>query len=50
MTFLKEHCISSAVEESIKPADLDESLTFIWSLLVSLSRCDGLLSSSSYRS
>jgi len=49
MAFLKGHHISSVVhlyEEVIKRAGLDVSLTSIWSLFVSLFRCDDLLSSS----
>ena len=49
MVFLKAHYISSVVhlyEENIKLANLDVSLASIWSLLVSLFRCDNLLASS----
>ena len=49
MVFLKAHYVSSVVhlyEENIKLANLDVSLTSIWSLLVSLFRCDDLLASS----
>ena len=49
MVFLKGHHISSVVhlyEDNMKLANLDVSLTSIWSLLVSLLRCDDLLASS----
>jgi len=48
MVFLKGHHISSIVhhKENLKLANLDVSPTSIWSLSVSLFRCDDLLASS----